>query len=135
VGIFLEISTPEGFILEKQTNSVTVPTVLGPMGILPGHVPLATLLVPGLVQFVADGRRESIAVDSGFLLLQSNVLSLTVDAAVDVVNIDAAEAENARKRAEEALEKAKQSAQDANEIAQLEAKIRFQIVKQRARRP
>ncbi|MDR2664294.1 MAG: ATP synthase F1 subunit epsilon, partial [Puniceicoccales bacterium] len=86
--IKLEIVTPEGVILERAVDSVTIPTELGDVGILPGHVPLASVVVPGLLHFIADGRRESIAIDRGFLLLQSDVLAVAVDGAIDVANID-----------------------------------------------
>jgi F-type H+-transporting ATPase subunit epsilon len=134
MAIFLELSTPEGVILEVEVDSLTVPTPLGIIGIFPGHVPLATLVVPGLLQFNVAGQRESLAVDSGFLLLQSDRVSLALDGAIRVVNIDDIEAERARNRAEEALEEARKSAVDAQEIARLEAKVRFCVVVQRAKR-
>jgi F-type H+-transporting ATPase subunit epsilon len=132
MAFFLEISTPEGVVLEREVDSLTVPTPLGMTGIFPGHVPLATLIVPGILQFTAHGQKESLAVDSGFLLLQSNRVSLMLDGAIQVHHIDDAEAENARKRAEEALQKARESALDAQEIARLEAKVRFHVMVQRA---
>jgi F-type H+-transporting ATPase subunit epsilon len=133
VAIFLEIATPEGVVLEREVDSITVPTQLGMVGIFPGHVPLAARVVPGLLHFAAQGHRESLAVDGGFLLLQSDRLSLAVDGAINVVAMDADGAENARKRAEEALAKARESTVDAQEIARLEAKVRFHVMVQRAK--
>ncbi|MDR0678875.1 MAG: ATP synthase F1 subunit epsilon [Puniceicoccales bacterium] len=133
MAVRLEIVTPEGTVLERAVDSVTVPTESGEVGILPGHIPLAAIVIPGLLHFATNGKRESIAVDRGFLLLQSDVLAVTVDGAIDVANIDAEEATKAKKRAEEALEEAKKSHMDREEIAQLEAQIRYQLIKKRAR--
>ncbi|MDR0340639.1 MAG: ATP synthase F1 subunit epsilon [Puniceicoccales bacterium] len=134
MAIRLEIVTPEGLVLERSVDSVTIPTESGELGVLPGHIPLASVVIPGLLRFSADGRRESIAIDRGFLLLQSDVLAVTVDGAIAVANIDAEEAEKAKKRAEEALEEAKKSHMDLEEIAQLEAQIRYQLLKKRAKK-
>ena len=134
MGIHLEITTPEGTVLERDVDAVTVPTTLGEVGILPGYVPLMALVEPGVLHLRANGGRESVAVDGGFLMLQSDSLSVLVDGAVAVANIDVAEVERARKRAEEALREANRSHLDSEEVAKLEAKIRYQIVQQRAKR-
>jgi F-type H+-transporting ATPase subunit epsilon len=133
-GITLEVTTPEGVVREVAVRSVTLPTVDGQIGILPGHMPLAGIIAAGVLHFSPDGPPESMAVDEGFFLLRANHLCVMVDAAISVEEIDPTEADRARRRAEEAMAKAKLSQLDAEEIGQLEAKIRFQIVKQRAKR-
>jgi F-type H+-transporting ATPase subunit epsilon len=132
--IALEITTPEGVIREIAVGSVVLPTEMGEVGILPGHMPLAGIIVAGLLRFTHNGGGESVAVDEGYFLLQANHLSVMVDAAITVAEIDPMEADLARLRAEEAMAKAKHSQLDAEEISLLEAKIRYQIVKQRAKR-
>ncbi|MDR2576439.1 MAG: ATP synthase F1 subunit epsilon [Puniceicoccales bacterium] len=130
----LEVSTPEGLIFEEEVDAVTVLTRDGELGILPGHIPMASIILPGVLRFRRGSNEESMAVDRGFLYMQKNTLCVIVDAAVRVVDVDDAEAENARKRAEQALEEAKEKHMDAAEIAQLEAKVRYQIAKQRVKR-
>jgi F-type H+-transporting ATPase subunit epsilon len=134
VAIALEIVTPEGPVLERDVDGVTLPTELGEVGILPGHVPLAGIVVPGLLHLSQGGQRESLAVDEGFFILRANVLSVLVEGAIAVAEIDPDEVERAQRRAEEALARARRAQLDAGEIGQLEAKIRYQIVKRRARR-
>ena len=134
VAIALEIATPEGPVLEREVESVTLPTELGEVGILPSHVPLVGVVVPGLLHLSQDGKRESLAVDEGFFILRTDTLSVLVEGAIAVADIDPDEVERAQRRAEEALARARRTQLDAGEIAQLEAKIRYQIVKRRARR-
>jgi F-type H+-transporting ATPase subunit epsilon len=134
MALAIEISTADGVVLEYAADYAAVPTELGEIGIMPGHIPIAATVLPGLLRLRSGGRWESIAIDRGFLLLQKDVLAVIVDGAIDVVNIDAEEAENAKKRAEVALEEAKKSMLDGEEIAQLEAKIRYQTVKQMAKK-
>jgi F-type H+-transporting ATPase subunit epsilon len=130
----LEISTPEGLILDaSEIDSVTVPTVSGELCILPSHIPIVTLIEPGVLHFCTANTEESVAVDRGFLYLQKDILCIVVDSAVNVVDVDASEAETARKRAEDALEDARKNSLDAEEIARLEAIVRYQIAKQRAK--
>ncbi|MDR2436015.1 MAG: ATP synthase F1 subunit epsilon [Puniceicoccales bacterium] len=130
----LEITTPEGVVLETEAEAVSVPTTCGEITILPGHRPLATLVGPGVLHYGHDGRGNSLAVDCGFLYIQGDRVYVMVDQAVNVVQINPAEAEIAQQQAEQALEEAKKNHMDACEIARLEAKIRYQVVKSAAKR-
>lgn len=134
MALILKVITPEGEILTKEVSEVVVPTDLGETGILPGHQPLASTVVPGVLQFIQGGKRESIAVASGFLHVQLDHVYVMVEQAVNVVEIDSKEAEDARQRAEKALQEARSRQADREEIRELEAKIKYQVVKQFARK-
>ncbi|MDR1435828.1 MAG: ATP synthase F1 subunit epsilon [Puniceicoccales bacterium] len=134
MAIRLEISTADGTVLEYLADYVSVPTEMGEIGIMSGHVPLVAIVKEGLLRIRSGERRESIAIAGGLLLLQNDALAVTVDEAVNVAKIDVEEAEKARKRAAEALEEAKKAKLDGDEIALLEAKIRYQTVKQMAKK-
>ena len=43
----LEIVTPEGTTYSEDVEMVTLPAVVGQMGIYPQHVPVITQMVPG----------------------------------------------------------------------------------------
>jgi F-type H+-transporting ATPase subunit epsilon len=132
--LHLEISTPEGVVLEAEAEAVSVPTARGEITILAGHQPLAALVEPGILHYGPGGGENSLAVDGGFLCVQSDRIYVMVDQAVNVVQIDPSEAETARQRAELALEEAKKNQADRGEIARLEAKIRYQVIKSGAKR-
>jgi F-type H+-transporting ATPase subunit epsilon len=46
---------------------VEVPGYLGELGVLPGHIPFITPVVPGVVRFRLDGESRRVAVGVGFL--------------------------------------------------------------------
>jgi F-type H+-transporting ATPase subunit epsilon len=130
----LEISTPEGVVLEAESESVSIPTARGEITVLAGHQPLAALVEPGILHYGRSVGENSLAVDSGFLCIQEDRVYVMVGQAVNVVQINPSEAETARQRAELALEDAKKNQADSGEIARLEAKIRYQVIKSSAKR-
>lgn len=133
MAIHFELVTPEGTILTQNADEVVIPTELGEIGILPGHIPLAAAVVPGILRVLGGGKDEAIAVDRGFLYLQADALSVMVEQAVNVVAINLNESSDAQKRAEEALAKAQKNQMDEEEIQRLEAKIKYQIIKRLAK--
>jgi F-type H+-transporting ATPase subunit epsilon len=95
--------TAEGVVAEAETDSVTVPTKDGEITVLPHHIPLVSVLIPGVVTY-RDGERERhLAVSGGFLQVTGTELNLLADTAERADDIDAARAERARKQAAEAM--------------------------------
>ena len=61
---------------------VVAPAADGEIGVLPGHAPVLTLLRPGTIKVVAlDGTRVRVKVDTGFLSVDDNQVTLVVDTA------------------------------------------------------
>ena len=66
--IKFEIVTPERVVLKQDIVSITAPTQSGEITILPDHIPLVSILKPGVVEVkLADGETEIIAVSGGFI--------------------------------------------------------------------
>ncbi len=125
--MLLEIVTPEKKVYSEQVESVVLPTVEGEVGILPGHIPLLTMLDLGELQVAAKGKVESLAVDKGFAQVYGDKVSVLTEAAIDVEEIDLSEVEKAQERAEKALEEAEKEGMDPAEIEQLENLVRFSL--------
>ena len=125
--MLLEIVTPEEKVYSEQVESVVLPTVEGEVGILPGHIPLLTMLDPGELQIAADGKIESLAVDKGFVQVYGDKVSVLTEAAINVEEIDLSEVEKAQQRAEKALEEAEKEGMDPAEIERLESLVRFSL--------
>src|SRR5712691_11844659 len=127
----LEIVTPEAKTYSDDVEMVTLPAVEGEMGVYPQHVPLVTQLVPGEV-IVRKGDQESfLAVGEGFVEITGNRVAIMTDMAIAAENIDEAQAEEARRRAEARLaeqlddvESTAVSASLAHSLAQLKVKRR-----------
>ena len=130
----LEIVTPQEMVYSEDVDSVTLPTTTGEIGILPGHIPLITEVKAGELGVVKEGQLDLLAVDNGFAEIYSDTVSVLTEAAIDIEDIDLASAEAAQRRAEEALRKAKEENLDPDEVEALEAKIRFALVQQMAKK-
>jgi len=127
----LEIVTPEATVFSEDVEMVTLPGVIGQMGIYPQHVPLMTQMVPGEI-IVRRGRQDLfIATGEGLIEITANRVAVLTDLAVAADRIDEAKAEEARRRAEARLrekisdeEVAAVNASLARSLAQLHVKRR-----------
>jgi len=64
----VDVVAADRMVWEGRATQVVATTVDGEVGILAGHIPFIGALVPGSVEVTAeDGRRETIALDGGFL--------------------------------------------------------------------
>lgn len=73
----VEVVAADRLLWEGEAVNVITRTTEGDIGILPGHEPLMAALVPHAAEIVtADGRREIIAVDGGFVSVAKNRVSL-----------------------------------------------------------
>ncbi|TVP80883.1 MAG: ATP synthase F1 subunit epsilon [Puniceicoccaceae bacterium] len=123
----LEIITPDAKVLSTEATQVVLPTELGEVGILTGHIPLVTKIVAGELKVVRESGDEFIAVDAGFAKVIGDTISVLTEAAIDVQAIDMAEVEAAQARAEEALRVAAEEGIDYEQLEQLEKNVQFLI--------
>src|SRR5947209_17606319 len=127
----LEIVTPEAKTYSDDVEMVTLPAVEGEMGVFPQHVPLVTQILAGEVIVRKGGHDSFLAVGDGFVEITGDRVAIMTDMAIAAENIDAAKAEEARRRAEARLaeqlddaEAASVSASLAHSLAQLKVKHR-----------
>jgi F-type H+-transporting ATPase subunit epsilon len=128
----------EGSLYEGEAGFLVAQGALGELGILPGHAPLLTTLQPGplVVKDVVGGPdRELMVVSGGFLEVLPDRVTVLADAAEHAGAISEQQAEEARRRAEEALQGAQlapeQQAAMTLELEMAEARLRLA----RVRRP
>jgi F-type H+-transporting ATPase subunit epsilon len=126
-----EIITPEGTTSYDDVEMVTLPTVIGEMGVLAQHVSLMTQMVPGEIMVQKDGRETFIVAGEGLIEVTGDRVSVLTDVALEADRIDEANAEEARRRAEARLsdrlsgeELATVNAALARSLAQLRVKKR-----------
>lgn len=102
--ITFSITTPEREVFRGSVDSVTLPTMMGEITILPNHIPLVSALIPGAVMVRQKGEEKFLAVSGGFIEVRSGsevvVLADTAERAEELV---VADIEAARERAEQAL--------------------------------
>jgi len=125
----LEIVTPERKVFSDEVEHVVLPTEEGgEIDVLPGHIPLMTMIEPGELVFTQNGQSDSIAIDRGFIEVISDTVSVLTEAAIEVEEIDSSALDEARKRAEDALREARESGEDPAVLEELETKARFTLV-------
>jgi F-type H+-transporting ATPase subunit epsilon len=127
--IHVDIVSAEGEMFSGEASMVFAPGTLGDLGIAPRHAPLLTTLKPGEVRVQAEGKEEQVFyVGGGILEVQPNTVTVLADTAARAKDLDEAEAQAAKQRAEESLsargekmELAEAQAELARAVAQLRA--------------
>ncbi|MDE2312293.1 MAG: ATP synthase F1 subunit epsilon [Patescibacteria group bacterium] len=119
--IHFQLVTPERTVLEEELDSLSCPTELGQITILPSHVPLVATITPGELIARAGEKEHSIAVSGGFVEIRpNNQVIVLADAAEHYYEIDTKRAEEAVKRAQVAM---KEKAMSAEEYARVAASL------------
>ena len=126
----LEIVTPEAVVYSEDVEMVTLPSMEGELGILPGHVALMTQLVPGEIIVRRDGHDEFLAVGEGLVEVTGKRVSILTDMAIAADKIDEAKIEEARQRAEARL----REKISAEEVASVNASLARSLAQLRVKR-
>lgn len=62
----LKIIAAAMLLLDREVESVSIPSLEGELGIYPGHIPMFIGLDKGKVTYRADGAEESVPVTGGY---------------------------------------------------------------------
>lgn len=86
----LDFLTPESVVvLDQELVEITLPAHKGELNILPGHSPLMTTLIPGILSYkLQNGESKKFAISWGYCQVTEkgvSVLAETVTAAHEVV--------------------------------------------------
>ena len=101
--IKFEIVTPVSTVLSKDIIQVTVPTQAGEITILPEHIPLISILRPGVLEIkTVDQAMEIISVSGGFLEVLRDKVVILADTAERAEDLDEERIIAAKTKAEEA---------------------------------
>lgn len=77
--IHLNIVSPERALVDLKVDKVTFPGTRGPFTVLKNHAPLISSLENGVIKYSVEGKQESISINSGFVELKDNELSVCVE--------------------------------------------------------
>jgi F-type H+-transporting ATPase subunit epsilon len=119
---------------EDGVDELIVPGVEGELGVLTMHAPLLTMIQPGLLRIVKSGEETEMAITGGFIEVRDNRVTILADSAERAEEIDVARAEEARRRAERALEE-RETREDLAmaEAALARALMRLKVAQRRRR--
>lgn len=129
----LEIVTPESRVFSEDVEMVILPGQEGEMGIYPNHIPLMTQIHAGEIAVQRGREKLYLAVGDGFARITGDHVAIMTDMAIEASNIDEAEAEEARKRAEARLQEKLTDEESAAVAAALAHSLAKLNVKRRRR--
>jgi F-type H+-transporting ATPase subunit epsilon len=122
----VDIVSAEGSMFSGKADMVFAQAADGEVGILPKHTQLLTQLKPGQVRVVSGDEEDFFFINSGVLEVQPSVVTILADTAIRAEDLDQAAAEEAKRRAEDAMEQAKSDTDVARaqiELAEAVAQI------------
>ncbi|EOS48702.1 ATP synthase F1 subunit epsilon [Lachnospiraceae bacterium JLR.KK009] len=99
----LEIITPDRVFYKGEASMVEFTSVDGEMGVYKHHIPLTTVLAPGIVTVTEQGGKKEAAVHAGFVQILGEKVTFLAEIAEWPDEIDVNRAQAAKARAEERL--------------------------------
>lgn len=133
MSLHFEITSPERLVLKEEIDQVSIPTTLGEITVLPGHMPLVAALVPGELRIKRNGEQHYYAVAGGFVEVQSdNRVVILADAAERDDELDIKTIEAAEERARQAL--SQQTRMDDTAFAATAAALEHEMARLRVAR-
>ena len=122
----VEIITPDRIFNTGEATMIEFNTAAGELGVYKNHIPLTTVLAPGIVKIHKDGDEDVVAaVHSGFAEILPDKVTLLAEIAEWPDEIDKNRAEAARARAEERLA----NKTEATDIKRAEYALRKALVR------
>lgn len=101
--INLTVVTRERKIVDVQVDEVILPATDGEIGVLPGHTPLLATLKIGPLRYRTGSKMERLVISWGFAEVLPDRVIVLAEKGVLPGEIDAAAAEEERRRAEREL--------------------------------
>ncbi|HEY3084902.1 MAG TPA: ATP synthase F1 subunit epsilon [Candidatus Dormibacteraeota bacterium] len=124
----LRVVSVERSLFEGDVDFMIANGADGELGVLPHHAPLMTILRPGTLTIRHGGEEEQLLVGGGFLEVLPDRVTVLADVAEHADEISVAQAEEARRRAQEKLAgtlTASEEIEFSNALALAEARLRL----------
>ncbi len=77
--IILKIITPQGVIVNRLVDIITVKTIMGYMGILYGHIPLVSIIVPSEMTYKVNNKEYKLSIAGGILQVEQEFVKILAD--------------------------------------------------------
>lgn len=101
----LSVVSPIGTIYQDTVDEISLPTPKGEITILPHHVSLFTKMAEGVLNIKKGSKESIIATVGGFVEVHDGNVVILSDHLIKAENIQAAKAQEAKRRAEETMKK------------------------------
>lgn len=87
----VDVVTPQSLLLSIEADAVACPGLDGHFGILPGHMPFVSSLMPGTLTITASGRTHVFAIGQGFAEITPNSATILTEEALEKSKISVEE--------------------------------------------
>lgn len=129
--IKFEIVTLEKVVLEQLVTQVTVPTLEGEITVLPDHIPLVSILKPGVIELKNEaGELEIMSVSGGFIEVLRGKVVILADSAERAKELNEERLIAAKKKAED--EKIKAESSDHYDISAVALRLEILAAREKA---
>jgi F-type H+-transporting ATPase subunit epsilon len=137
--IKFELITPERVVMTEEIYEAILPAQTGQIAVLPGHVPMITLLKPGVIALRRqkndpDTKLEHLATSGGFVEITGNSIKLMADTAERADELDELRIKEAKEEAKRQLKGAKDEVSYTEAIGRIEVELARERVKNIKRR-
>lgn len=99
----VEIITPEKVVFQGEVDSVSLPTPQGEITILPHHIPIISIVVPGSVLIRKGSDEQLFAVSRGVIEVDGKTVRVLTETADRAAELEEEAIEKAKKAAEQLL--------------------------------
>ncbi|WEJ62614.1 F0F1 ATP synthase subunit epsilon [Thiomicrorhabdus lithotrophica] len=126
VSMQVDIVSAEGEIFSGKAEMLFAQAADGEVGIMPHHTQFLSSLKPGTVRVVSGDEEDHFYISGGIIEIQPTMVTVLADSAIRAADLDEAEANAAKQRAEEAMDNAKSETDIARaqvELAEAVAQI------------
>ncbi|MBI4228972.1 MAG: ATP synthase F1 subunit epsilon [Deltaproteobacteria bacterium] len=129
--INLKVITPSNLVIDEEVDEVVAPGDLGEFGVLPGHVPFITTLMPGGLTYKINGVENSIIIDGGIAEVREDKVNVLTG---NVLTSEEIDSEASRREAESILEELKDFGGSNKELKEIERRLKLAEVKANIKR-
>ncbi len=128
MSLTLRVLAPDQSVFDGTAEEVILPSSTGLIGILPGHISMVTAIDTGVMRVLSNGNWNSIALMGGFAEVESDDVTVLVNAAELGSSIDPSAAEKELEKAQNELTQL-----DSQETSPEKIKAKQQLTRARAR--
>lgn len=125
--MLLSVITPEKVEWMGEAESVNLPSVVGEITILPGHVEMVCALKAGEMRIMNEGKEFDLYISDGTAQIKSDGVTILTEEALKATDVTTAQVEEARR----AAITAKNNKVDDFEFANLEANLKRELAKEK----
>lgn len=99
----IQVVSPDRVFYEGDIEMLEVKTTEGEIGILAGHIPLTSIIAPGVMRIMTGGKTKEAALHDGFMEILTDKVIILAESCEWPEEIDMVRANEAKIRAERRL--------------------------------